>query len=136
MLRESHPYRKHLRYPNRFRDHRGLEHPDEVRRNRHPLVHLHRRPDVDRRSLGDPGHLHQLDDPDLERHLGDLDLLGVHLVHHPDDLDLLDVDPDDPCLGLVRTGCCPDVKLDEECPCPEQKQMGCFPGVECQGLRG
>ena len=64
--------------------------------------HQHQPDDLDH--LGDLGHRHQ---PDGQHHLG-VERLGA------------------PFPEQMRTGCCPDEKLDEEYPCPALQRMGCF----------
>jgi hypothetical protein len=64
--------------------------------------------------------------PDADR-LGDLHLLGhLDVVRQPDVVRLVD-----PCPVKVRMDYCQGAKLDEECPCPALKRMGCCPDVGC-----
>jgi hypothetical protein len=94
---------------------------------RHPVRHL----DVVLRNLGVRRILRHLGE--VRRHrldadrLGDLRLLGhLDVVRQPDVVRLVD-----PCPVKVRMDYCQGAKLDEECPCPALKRMGCCPDVGC-----
>ena len=77
--------------------------------------------------LDDLGHRHQPDDLDHPDDLGHR--------HQPDDLRHPDVVRlGDPFPELMRTDCYPDVRLDEEFPCPAPKRMGCYPDEGFLGL--
>jgi hypothetical protein len=94
------PYRRHLRYLNRFRDLRGQDHPDVERRILRRLERL-RHLGEERRILG-VHHLGHLPDEHPVRHLGDLVHPDEYLEHHLGDLDQLHrlgAGPDGPFPG-------------------------------------
>ncbi len=140
-FRAGRPYRTHPMFHHQHRDRdRHLGHRlGEVHQSRFRRRHLghHRNLDVGRRirhplgearHLGDLSHRHQ---PDDLVHLGDL---GHR--HQPDDLRHPGVERlGDPCLGPKRMGYYLGGQLGVEYPCPVPRQKGCYPGVECRGLR-
>lgn len=126
MLHERHPCRMHQRCHHHGHHGRLVRHRlDEVRQNqchRHQERH-HRSPDAERQS---PDAVRQRqpdeDRPDEVRHR--------QVEDHQDGLRR--PDPDDPCPGLPRMGCCLGEPSDAEFPCPGLERTGCYPDAECQ----
>ena len=93
---------------------RHLEHRLGEQNRPDGLGHRHLQDDQRQEHPDDLGHRH---------HLGGLDRrLGVGRLG-------------DPFPEKEQTGYFPDARLDEECPCPAPKRMGCCQGEECRLVR-